>query len=162
MATSSPRKMLDFQQKKKEFTDFMESKENAVMVLATSCDHLVLARNVLVVGDGMTLYFFTWKFSRKCLQIQKNPNVAFCKDKINFEGIAEILGCFKDEEVKKYTDLFRQKFPGVIEKWEKRPNMVIVRVKPTFVTIGGSEETPSLEFLDLEKEVSYSEEWACY
>ena len=44
----------------------------------------------------------------------------------------------------------------------RKPNMVIVRVKPTFVTIGGSDVTPSLDFIDLEKEISYSEEWACY
>ena len=162
MGELNPKKMLNYQKKKKEFIDFIQSKENAVMVLATSCDNHVLARKVLVVSDGINLYFFTWKSSRKCIQIQKNPRVAFCKDKINVEGIAEVIGCFNEKEVKKYLNLFKQKFPGVIEKWEQRPNMVIVRVKPTFVTIGGSDVTPSLDFIDLEKEISYSEEWACY
>jgi general stress protein 26 len=61
------------------------------MVLATSHNDRVLARNVLVASDGLDLYFFTWKHSRKCMQIQKNPKVALCKDKVQIEGVAEIL-----------------------------------------------------------------------
>jgi hypothetical protein len=160
MGEGNARKMLDFQEKKKEFMDFIGSSENAVMVLATSFEDHVLARNVLVAAEGTNLYFFTWKSSRKCRQIRENPRVALCKDRVHFEGTAEILGGFPEDGVRPFMDLFKRKFPGVIEKWESRPNMVMVRVKPTFVTIGGNDESPRLDFLDLEREISYSEEWA--
>ena len=63
------REELDFEEKKKEVIRFLESKENETMVLATSYKERVLARNVLVASKGLDLYFFTWKHSRKCMQI---------------------------------------------------------------------------------------------
>jgi general stress protein 26 len=162
MERQNPRTMLDFQKMKNEFVQFITSKENAVMVLATSSDNRVLARNVLTVSDGLRVYFFTWKSSRKCRQIQQNPNVSFCRDGVHFEGAAEVLGGINDEAAREYTDMFRRAFPGVIEKWEQRPNMVVVAVTPVFATIGGGDETPKVDCIDLEKGVSYSEDWAWY
>ena len=157
------RKELDFEEKKKEVIRFLASKENATMVLATSYDERVLARNVLVASNGLDLYFFTWKHSRKCMQIEKNPKVALCKDRVQIEGVAEILGNLPDESVKKYTDVMRDKFPEAIKLWERRPGMVIVRVRPTVVVTGGSVDEPiHLDFLDLNNQRAYSERWAHY
>jgi general stress protein 26 len=114
-------KELNYKEKKEELIRFLESKDSETMVLATSHNDRVLARNVLVASDGLNLYFFTWKHSRKCMQIQKNPKVALCKDKVQIEGVAEILGGLLDEKTKKYTDILRRKFPGAIEEWERRP-----------------------------------------
>jgi ribosomal protein S18 acetylase RimI-like enzyme len=36
----------------------------------------------------------------------------------------------------------------------------MVRVKPAFATIGGSDESPGLDFLDLGKRIANSEQWA--
>ncbi len=162
MEENKPRIMLDYREMKNKFTDFITSKENAVMVLATSCDNCVQSRTVLIMSDGTNIYLFTWKYSRKCKQIQRNPNVSLCKDNVHFEGVAEIIGGFNEEGAKRYTEIFRATFPGVIEKWEQRPNMLIIRVKPTIASIGGSDETPRLDFIDFEKGVAFSEEWACY
>jgi general stress protein 26 len=156
------RKELDFKKKKEELIRFLESKDNAVMVLATSHGGQALARNVLIASDGLDLYLFTWKHSRKCAQIQANPRVALCKDNVQIEGIAEVLGDLLAEEIKKYTDILRGRFPDAIKQWEHRPAMVIIRVRPTFVVVGASTDPPCLEYLDLGNEAAYAEQWACY
>jgi general stress protein 26 len=154
---------LDFREKKEELIRFLESKDSGTMVLATSHNDRVLARNVLVASDGLDLYFFTWKRSRKCMQIQKNPKVALCKDKVQIEGVAEILGELLDGKTKKYTDIMRRKFPEAIEEWERRPGMIIVRVKPTFAVTGGSSNGDVyIDHLDLKNEKAYSKKWAHY
>jgi general stress protein 26 len=156
-------KELNYKQKKEELIRFLESKDTETMVLATSHNDRVLARNVLVASDGLDLYFFTWKHSRKCMQIEKNPKVALCKDKVQIEGAAEILGGLLDEKTKKYTDIIRRKFPEAIEEWERRPGMIIVRVKPTFAITGGSSDGDiHIDYLDLKNEKAYSKKWAYY
>lgn len=157
------RKELNYEEKKEELIRFLESQDNKIMVLATSHNNRVLARNVLVASDGLDLYFFTWKHSRKCMQIEKNPKVALCKDKVQIEGVAQILGGLLDGKTKKYTDIMRRKFPESIKKWERRPEMIILRVRPTLVVTGGSFNGDIyIDFLDLENEKAYSEKWAHY
>jgi len=154
---------LDFREKKEELIRFLESKDSETMVLATSHNDRVLARNVLVASDGLDLYFFTWKRSRKCMQIQKNPKVALCKDRVQIEGVTEILGELLDGKTRKYTDIMRRKFPEAIEEWERRPGMIIVRVKPTFAVTGGSSDGDvCIDYLDLKNEKAYSKKWAHY
>jgi general stress protein 26 len=155
-------KNLNFEEKKQELLGFLQSKDNAIMVLATSRNDRVLARNVLIASHGLDLYFFTWGHSRKCAQISANPRVALCRDGVQIEGVAEILGDLIAEKTKEYTDVIRKKFPEAIARWEHRPGMVVVKVRPTCVVIGGSTDEPSLEFLDLENETAYTERWAHY
>ncbi len=156
-------KELNYREKKEELIRFLESKDSETMMLATSHNDRVLARNVLVASDGLDLYFFTWKHSRKSMQIQKNPKVALCKDRVQIEGVAEILGGLLNEKTKKFTDIIRRKFPVAIKKWERRPGMIIVRVKPTFVVTGGSFNSDVyIDYLDLKNEKAYSKKWAHY
>jgi general stress protein 26 len=162
MGKEEARKSLCFEEKRQEFIRFIESKENAVMVLATSHNDRVLARNVLIANHDLDLYFFTWGHSRKCSQIRANPRVALCRDSVQIEGVAEILGGLTAENTKEHTDAMRKKFPEAIARWEQRPGMVIVRVRPTRVVFAGSTDEPSLEFLDLENETAYTDRWAHY
>jgi general stress protein 26 len=156
-------KELNYKAKKEELIRFLESKDSETMVLATSHNDKVLARNVLVATDGLDLYFFTWKHSRKCMQIQKNPRVALCKDKVQIEGVAEILGGLPDKKTEKYIDIMRRRFPEAIKEWEHRPGMIIVRVKPTFAVTGGSSnDDVYIDYLDLKNEKAYSKKWAHY
>jgi general stress protein 26 len=92
MSKGEGKKGLNFKEKREEFIRFLDAKENRTMVLATSCNNRVMARNVLVASHGLDLYFFTWGHSRKCRQIRKNSRVALCKDRVQIEGVAEILG----------------------------------------------------------------------
>lgn len=134
------------------------------MVLATSHDNRVIARNVLIASKGLDLYFFTWKHSRKCKQIEKNPRIALCKDDMQIEGLAEILGALLDEENKEYADILRNKFPDSVKRWENRPGIVIIRIKPTLIATAGEiiNDHIYLEYLDLENEIAYAKEWAYY
>jgi general stress protein 26 len=112
---------------------------------------------------GLTYtYLFTWRHSRKYAQIQANPNVALCKDNVQIEGVAEILGDLLAEETREHTDTSRDRFSDAIKQWEHRPGMVIIRVRPTLVVVGASTDPPCLEYLDLENEAAYAEQWACY
>jgi uncharacterized pyridoxamine 5'-phosphate oxidase family protein len=157
------RKRLDYEEKRQEFIRILASEDNTVMVLATSQNDRVLARNVLIASDGLDIYFFTWGHSRKCQQIQENPRVALCKDNVQIEGVAEILGSLLGEGNSEYTGIIRAKFPEAVEEWEQYPAMVIVRVRPTAVVIGVSiDDEPYLEHLDLENETAYAERWADY
>jgi len=164
MSKEEPRKELDYQKKKEKIIRFLESKDNAIMALATSHNNRVIARNVLIASNGLDLYFLTWGHSRKCIQIRENPRVALCKDDVQIEGVAEILGGLLDEKNKEYTDVLRNKFPDSVERWEHQPGMVVVRVRPTLIVTASeiSSDQVYLDYVDLEDETAYAERWAYY
>jgi general stress protein 26 len=149
-----------YEPKLREFLSFLQRPEHAVMVLATSGRGRVLARNVLTVTNGTNIYFFTWKYSRKCGDILQNPAVALCRDNVQIEGEATVVGYFGDAAVRPYLELFRKKFPESMNWWEQKPSMVIVQVVPTLVAIGGSVDPPTIEYLNLRERRAYAERWA--
>jgi general stress protein 26 len=155
------REPLSFEEKRQEIVDFLASKENAIMALATSADGRVLARMVLVTCEGLDVYFFTWGGSRKCEQIRANPRVALCKDRVQIEGAAEILGGLFDPENASIRGLFEERFPEAVERWRDRPAMVLVKIAPTSVVLGGTPDAePHLQFVDLVHKRAYAEPWA--
>jgi general stress protein 26 len=157
------RKRLNFKEKKKELIRFLNLKKNRHMALATSADGMVQARMILIANEGHDIYFFTWKHSRKCKQIRKNPRVALCKDTVQIEGTAEILGDLSDEKIKKFTDVMRHRYPDAIKKWEHRPGMVLLRVKPALAVTGASGNGDTyIDYLDLKNQKAYSKRWAHY
>jgi general stress protein 26 len=157
------RKSLNFEEKKEELIRFLDSKDNRHMALATSHDDRVQARIILVASEGLDIYFFTWKHSRKAKQIEKNPLVALCKDTISIEGTAEILGNLSDKRIGKFTEIMRRKYPDAIERWEQRPGMVLLRIKPVLAVTGASSNGDTyIDYLDLVNQKAYSEKWAYY
>jgi general stress protein 26 len=157
------KKKLSFEEKKKELIRFLSLRKNRHMALATSCDDKVQVRIVLIASEGLDIYFFTWKHSRKCKQIEKNPRVALCKDTIQIEGTVEMLGSLSDKKLKKFTDIMRRKYPDALKKWERQPGMVLVRVRPVLAVTGASSNGDTyIDFLDLKNERAYSEKWAYY
>jgi len=164
MDKEGPIREIDYKKKKKDIIKFLESKDNAVMVLATSHNDRVIARNVLIASKGLDLYFFTWRHSRKCKQISENPRVALCKDDVQIEGLAEILGALLEEKNKEYVDILRNKFPDSVKRWENRPGMVIIRIRPTLIATASEiiSDQIYLDYLDLENETAYTKEWAYY
>jgi general stress protein 26 len=162
MDKTNRRTNLDYNEKLREFIGFIHKDENAIMVLATSFHNRVSARNILTIADENNIYFFTWKHSRKCEDITKNSNVALCRENIQIEGKAKIIGFFTDEVSKKYIRIFQNRFPEAIRKWEQKPSMVIVQVVPTFVALGGSADPPRIEYIDLLNKKAYSQPWANY
>jgi general stress protein 26 len=156
-----PGKNIDYSEAINKFLSFLENKENAVMVLATSADNVVMARPVLIMNDSLDIYFFTWKHSRKYIQIEKNHAVALCKDKFEVEGVAEIKGPMTSASNKKILEILKKKQPGAINRWENRPNMVIIRVKPVFAAIDGYfvNDEAYIEYIDFNKKYAFKMKW---
>ncbi|MBN1426291.1 hypothetical protein JXA88_17205 [Candidatus Fermentibacteria bacterium] len=157
------RTLLNYEEQHRRFERFLASKESEVMVLATSHQHRVFARSVLVAARGIELHLFTWRHSRKCMHIASNAHVALCQGAVQIEGTAEILGSLTDPQNRAYRDLLGSRFPKEIKRWLKRPNMVVIRVRPAIVmTAGSAGKDPSIEVLDLESQTAYVEKWAHY
>ncbi len=156
--------ILDYEESKDKLLSFLESKENAIMILATSANDVVMARPILIINDALDIYFFTWKHSRKCAQIEKNQMISLCKDKVEIEGTAEIIGLMASEENKEILKILRKKQPDAIKRWENKPNMVIVKVKPIFASIDGYfiNDDAFIEYIDLKKQYAYREKWGYY
>lgn len=147
-------KKLDYEEVKEEKARFLESKHT--IVLATSYQGRVTARTVTFASKGLHVYFMSWARHTKCAQIRGNPRVALCRDNVQMEGVAEILGDPLDEPSREYAETYRSKLPRDFEMFAHQAGMVMVRVVPalvtTFVRIGGR---LYLECLDLEKETAY-------
>jgi hypothetical protein len=87
---------LDYESSKNRVIQFLESKH--VVVLATSLSDQVTARTVTFATDGLDILFMSWGHHQKCVQIRGNPRVAVCRDNVQIEGEAEVLGSPLDEK----------------------------------------------------------------
>jgi len=154
--------ILDYEKLKKKLLSFLENKENSVMILATSSNDVVMARSVLICNDGLNIYFFTWKYSRKCTQIRHNNLVSLCKDKVEIEGTAKTLGLMTSNKNKDILNLLKQRFPDSIKIWETKPNMVIIKVNPIFARVDGYfiDNDSFNEYIDIINKNAYREKWA--
>jgi general stress protein 26 len=124
---------LDFEETRRAIVERLDSRDDAealAMVLATSLDDVVQARNVLVFNRGLDLYFFTWAHSRKAKQIAGNRHVALCKGNLQIDGQAAILGGLFETRNRQYAELMRNKLPQEFDTWTQLPDMIIVRVDP--------------------------------
>ena len=154
--------ILDYEKSKNKLLSFLKNKENSVMILATSANDIVMARSVLICNDGLDIYFFTWKYSRKCTQIKINNLISLCKDKIEIEGTAKILGLMTAVRNKEILKLLQQKYSDSIKIWKNKPNMVIIKVKPIFARVDGYfiDNDSYNEYVDFIKQNAYREKWA--
>ena len=157
----SARATIDFEDSKKKLLAFLSRKENDVMVLSTSAGDVVTSRSVLVVHGGLTIYFFTWAHSRKCLQIASNSRISLCKDKVSIEGIARPIGPMLGARAAKALALFREKEPKAVAQWEGKPSMVIYKVRPVFACLDGyrKDNETCIEYIDFDRKVAYLERW---
>jgi general stress protein 26 len=153
---------VDYEKSKNKLLSFLENRENSIMILATSSNNVVMARSVLVCNIDLDIYFFTWKYSRKCTQIKNNNLISLCKDKVEIEGTANIMGLMRSDKNKAIFSLLKEKFPAAIGKWESKPNMVIVKVKPSFARIDGYfiDNDSYNEYIDIFNQNAFREKWA--
>jgi general stress protein 26 len=156
------REKLDFLKSRDKLKALLDNRDNPVMVLGTSANNKVITRSVLVINNELELYFFTWENSRKIKQIKTNNNISICKDNIEIEGEAKILGLMTSKENKSILEMIRKKHPESVKKWESKPNMILVQIVPKFACIDGYIENDEsyLEYIDLENKESYREKWA--
>jgi len=120
-----------YDERLEQIVAFLEAKR--AIALATSQGDRVTARTVTFASRGVEIYFLSLAGNTKCRQIEANPNVALCRDHVQIEGTAEILGRAGSSENAEVAELFRVKYDGDYERHINHPAMVAVRVRPTRV-----------------------------
>ncbi|MHA1557053.1 MAG: pyridoxamine 5'-phosphate oxidase family protein [Candidatus Heimdallarchaeota archaeon] len=118
---------LDFTVTIKELKVIFEGKRN--IILATSLDNRVTARNVQYISDDLDIYFTSWEFNKKIIQIKGNSNVALNLHDIQIEGTAEIFNWPLNEKLLKIEDKFAAKYKWFNQISESR-EAVLVKITP--------------------------------
>ncbi|HEY41803.1 MAG TPA: pyridoxamine 5'-phosphate oxidase family protein [Dehalococcoidia bacterium] len=100
---------LSYEELKQEIIE--ELRQHRTGVLATSDGNNVTARSVLLFSDGLTIYCFTDKDSRKFKQMSVNPNVSVAAGTLQIDGIATLKGHLLDEENVRFIELHKEQNP---------------------------------------------------
>jgi uncharacterized pyridoxamine 5'-phosphate oxidase family protein len=109
--------------------------EKRAIALATCVDNDVRVRTISFASRGLEIFFLTFEHNLKCQQIRANPNVALCRDNVQVEGRATIIGRVDDPFNEVYANLLRKKYPATFDADATRPGMVIVLITPRWVRI---------------------------
>lgn len=150
---------LDFNLLEKEVFGLLGG--SRIMVLATSSENKVTARNMSCVIIDKKIYFQTDKTFIKHDQMLKNPNVALCSDNIQIEGTARIRKHPFAEENKEFIDTYKEKYRGSYDAYSHVENGVVVEIEPTFVTLWKYEDNqPLRDFLDIRQNKAHREIYA--
>jgi len=103
-------------------------------ILATSDGDYVTARRMRFVSNGLTVYCYTDRGTRKCKQIKANPNVAVVAGFIQIEGVASFKGHPFDET--EFLKVYQETQHEAYESWRAGPyvtherDMVLIEVVP--------------------------------
>lgn len=147
---------LDFNLLENEIFSTLGNKK--IMVLATSFDGSVTARNMSCIIIGKRIYFQTDTKLQKIKQIIGNPNVALCVDNIQIEGVARIGSHPFDDENCDFASAFRDAYKGSYESYSHMKNEVVVAVEPTLITLWKYEDAqPYRDFLNYKNNRAYRE-----
>ena len=106
-------------------------------VVATSKDDHVTARRMRLLSDGLTLYGWTIRSSRKAEQIIANPKVSVVVEYIQIDGVASVK-CHPTDEPK-FLELIRKKLPhrydNMVKNWNAKSDRVVVEIKPKRIAL---------------------------
>ena len=124
-------------------------KKQDIWVFATAAGNRVTARPVTILNEGLTVLFQTDGKSEKAAQIRENPNVALCRDNIQYEGVAEIFGGYGDEKSAAFYDRYQLAQPNSFRLYAGIPEQIVVSVQPKRIKVwkyvGG---IPYIDYLD--------------
>jgi general stress protein 26 len=126
-----------------------ELKKHEWGFLATSKDDNVRVGLMRLVSDGLTIWCWTDRRSRKYKQIMTNPNVGIADRNIQIEGVATLKGHPLDEENAAYTKAYRENQPDNYEATSNRvflrtrPNKVVLEIAPKRITLTRIGASPS-------------------
>lgn len=108
-----------------EIKDVLKNIETkSIMILATSLNDFVTARNMSVIAVNDKIYCQTDKNMSKVIQIDGNPNVAYCIDNIQITGKAKIIGIW--EENKTILDSYKKKHNSSYEKYKNIKDEIVI------------------------------------
>ncbi len=136
---------------------FNQLGSNKVMVLATSFEDRVTARNMSCILMDHKIYFQTDKRFLKTQQMLKNQKVAFCVDNIQLEGIAKIIG--GADEAPEFCEAYKRYFRASYDTYTHLINQLIIEVEPTAITLWryADGRKPYRDFLDCVQNKAYRE-----
>jgi uncharacterized pyridoxamine 5'-phosphate oxidase family protein len=144
---------VDYATRADDVRRFLESKR--AIVLATYADGRVTARTVSFVTKDLKIYFMSWDHNVKCRQIRSNPRVALCRDNVQIEGEAKILGSPVDQADQEVAGLLRTKYPEDYAVYSGQPGMTVVEVVPRLIRLFRKEgDRFLLEELDVTSETA--------
>jgi uncharacterized pyridoxamine 5'-phosphate oxidase family protein len=140
-------RVLDYDRCLEEKIAFLD--ENRQVILATSLDDRVTARTIDYANDGMNIYFLSWDHHTKISQIKGNLRVALCRDNVQIEGVAQILGDPLHKRNEDYSNVYKQRLPDLYEIFSGIPGMTLVRIMPIlFSTFYGGRDR-RIEYVDI-------------
>lgn len=122
-----------YEQRLAEVESFLAAKR--AIVFATSEEDRVTARTVSFASSGIEVYFMSFAANLKCRQIRANPNVALCRDNVQIEGKAQILGPVLGRANAAYARLLREKYPEDHAANAAHPEMTLIRVVPSLIGV---------------------------
>jgi general stress protein 26 len=106
-------------------------------VLATSKNDHVTARRMRLLSDGLTLYGWTLRSTRKAGQIMANPKVSVVVEYIQIDGVASVKGHPTDEP--KFLELIRKKLPhrydNMVKRWKTKSDRVVIKIIPKRIAL---------------------------
>lgn len=106
-------------------------------ILATSQDDHVTARRMRLLSDGLNLYGWTNRYTRKAEQIMVNPKVSVVVEYIQIDGVGSVKGHPTDEP--EFLELIRKKLPhryeNLVKGWSAASNRVVIEVLPKRIAL---------------------------
>ena len=105
-------------------------------ILATSEGDYVTARRMRFVSNGLTLYCWTARNTRKHKQIVANPNVAAVAGFVQIDGVASVKGHPKDEPdfLKIYKETQPDNHKRSISNWDQI-DYVLIEIIPRRIAL---------------------------
>lgn len=134
--------------------------EKCKIALLATCgkDMRVSARSMSIVNDGLVLWFQSDSRFAKSKQIGENPNVAFCFENVQFEGLARNMGHSSLEGNFWFCREFEKYHKSSFDAYTMTKNEEIYRVEPLRITLWRYEDNRTFrDFLDIANESAWRE-----
>jgi len=116
-----------------------EIKKRQFMILATSEEDKVMARTVMFIPDGLSVFYIMRPATRKYTQIAANPNVAVASGNLQIEGVASSRGHPFAEENTFLMEILREMNPELYEHasrgYPQRPEVELFEVVPSRIAL---------------------------
>ena len=130
---------LSYEELKQEFINELAKLGNEGLyqrgILATSEGDQVTARRMWLIPDGLTLYCHTDGTTRKCKQINANPNVAVVAGFLQIEGVASVRGHPLAKGNTDFIEAFKESQPEKYESYKSNyqnleRDLVLIKIEP--------------------------------
>lgn len=106
-------------------------------VVATSKDDHVTARRMRLMLDGLNIYGWTDRNSRKVEQIKANPKVAVVIEYMQIDGVASVKGHPTEEP--EFLELLRKKLPhrydNLVKRWRTISDRAVIEITPKRIAL---------------------------